>query len=692
MKKLHSKPPFCLLPGDTVTVLAPASPFNPDKFNKGLTVLKSMGFEIEIPSGIFSSKGYLAGDDHHRAELLNNAFKSSEIKAIICARGGFGSIRILDKIDYDAICKQPKILIGFSDISSLLTAIYERCGLVTFHGPTVTSLADADKATISALFAILTSEKVLSIYDPGAISLNPGLAKGPVMGGNLTTLCHLVGTPFMPEFSGHILFLEDIGEAPYRIDRMLTQMKMAGCFEGLSGLMLGSFSKCGDLSDVIQVFEDCFAGSDIPILAGFKVGHEKTNIALPIGLEATLNSNEKYLCYHAPSTVRNSDKAICTIKPEQSQPKHKKSFCISGQSSYFDEIDNLMAAAIRKFVFPGAVLLFSRKEEILFHKAYGIGNIFTSCPVNLNTVFDLASLTKPLGTATSIMALVRDGKLFLKDQLGQILPEFKNSEKSEIRIEHLLSHTSGLPDYNPYFKVLEKYPLNERKTQLRQLLVNTSLKNPIGHTTIYSDLGFMILSWIIERTAGCRIDRFLNNEVFGPLCLENLFYQDLHEKKKMAAYAATEICPWRKTLIEGVAHDENAFAVGGIEGHAGLFGTAEDIHGLLKHMLISYRESLSKGLFPTDIVKTFFHRFNNFERALGFDTPSDQNSSAGHFFSRDSVGHLGFTGTSFWMDLQRSIIIILLTNRIHPDRNNENLRNFRPVLHDAIMSNILKPL
>jgi muramoyltetrapeptide carboxypeptidase len=307
MKKKHPTLPIGLVPGDTIAVLAPASPFNHDKFFRGLSIIKSMGFEIEIPQGLFSSsKGYLAGDDNHRAELLNNAFKSTEIKAIICARGGFGSIRILDKVDYDAIGKNPKIFIGFSDISSLLTTIYEKCGIVTFHGPTLTSLADADKETISALLTILTSEKMVSISDSNAIIIKSGMAKGPVMGGNLTTLCHLVGTPFEPEYSGHILFLEDRGEAPYRIDRMLTQMKMAGCFEGLLGMILGSFSECGNKSDVIQIFADCFAGFDFPILAGVKVGHEITNIALPIGLKATLNSDEKYLCYHAPSKISNS--------------------------------------------------------------------------------------------------------------------------------------------------------------------------------------------------------------------------------------------------------------------------------------------------------------------------------------------------------------------------------------------------
>jgi serine-type D-Ala-D-Ala carboxypeptidase len=379
------------------------------------------------------------------------------------------------------------------------------------------------------------------------------------------------------------------------------------------------------------------------------------------------------------------------MKPEHKrESKQKNSLYLSGQSTNFIEIDNLMMAAVRKFVFPGAVLLFSKNGSILFHKAYGIGNIFSRCPVNQNTMFDLASLTKPLATATSIMALVRDGKLTLESRLGQIISEFKNTEMNEIRIDNLLSHTSGLPDYHPYFSVLEKYPLGERKTQLRNILVNTPLENPIGSQTLYSDLGFMILSWIIERAARCRIDRFVNDEVFKPIGVENLFYQDLQYKKKNAEYAATEICPWRKILVEGVVHDENAFAVGGIEGHAGLFGTAEDIHRLLEHILTIYTDDFFKGLFPAPLVKIFLQRFNNFNRALGFDRPSDENSSSGHLFSRESVGHLGFTGTSFWMDLQRSIIIILLTNRIHPDRKNEKIKQFRPLLHDAIMSKILK--
>ena len=691
MKMRHTKIPTCLVPGDTIYVLAPSSPFNPDKFNQGLDILKSLGFNLHIPPGLFESRGYLAGDDDHRAKLFNDAFKSGEIKAVMCARGGFGSVRILDRIDYRSICHNPKIFIGFSDISSLLANIYQRCGLVTFHGPTVASLADADKKTVDAMFSAVTSEKVLCLHSPDAVSLRSGFAKGPVIGGNLTTLCHLAGTPFAPDYRDHILFLEDTGEAPYRIDRMLTQMKMAGYFDRVAGMILGNFTDCGTLEDVIKVFKDCLADFDFPILAGFQIGHEATNITLPIGIEATLNSDEKYLCYHAPCSVRNTTEKVCFKTADQRGLKDRTAISLPVRSSSFHEINNLMIEAVKKFIFPGSVLLFSKNGSILFHKAYGIRNIFSNSPVSLNTVFDLASLTKPLAVATSIMVLVRDGKLDLQERIWKILPEFKKSKMNKIGIEHLLSHSSGLTDYIPYFKILEKFPFHERKTRLRSLLVNAPLKNPVGCTTLYSDLGYMILSWIIERTANRKIDELLNDEVFRALGLENLFYHNFYNQKKIVAeYAATEICPWRKTLMEGIVHDENAFAVGGIEGHAGLFGTAENIHRLLMHFLTLNNDSYFRGLIPNDLVKIFFQRFKGFERTLGYDTPSNGNSSSGSLFSRESVGHLGFTGTSFWIDLNRSIIVILLTNRIHPDRKNENLKFFRPILHDAIMGKILK--
>jgi CubicO group peptidase (beta-lactamase class C family) len=153
-------------------------------------------------------------------------------------------------------------------------------------------------------------------------------------------------------------------------------------------------------------------------------------------------------------------------------------------------------------------------------------------------------------------------------------------------------------------------------------------------------------------------------------------------------FAATEQCPWRKDLLVGRVHDENTYVMGGVQGHAGLFGTAVDVHRLLVELLSAYHGRPLAGCFEPDLVRLFFQRWAGTDRTLGFDTPSVENSSSGRFFSTNTVGHLGFTGTSFWMDLDQAVIVILLTNRIHPTRNNETIRQFRPKLHDAVMKRI----
>jgi CubicO group peptidase (beta-lactamase class C family) len=151
-------------------------------------------------------------------------------------------------------------------------------------------------------------------------------------------------------------------------------------------------------------------------------------------------------------------------------------------------------------------------------------------------------------------------------------------------------------------------------------------------------------------------------------------------------FAATERCPWRDTIIEGVVHDENAYAVGGIEGHAGLFGTAKDVYRLLSVLLTDFYGQSESILFEKKLMQTFFIRAGSSGRPLGFDAPSSTGASCGQYFSKKSVGHLGFTGTSFWMDLDRGVIVILLTNRVHPSRDNVKIKAFRPQLHDVVMT------
>jgi len=297
-KKRKLLKPEALQKGDLIGIIAPAGPFDQKKFQQGIEELKKMGFKLSIPSELYEKNGYFAGTDEHRADLLNRFFHDNNIKAIVCARGGFGSLRILPLIDFDMIRDNPKIFVGFSDISAILLTLNKKCGLITFHGPMVTTLAEADQKSKGLFFSTLTDDKKLEVILQRGTSIKPGISSGIVFGGNLATLCHLLGTPFEPSFEGGILILEDVGEVPYKLDRMLSQMKLAGCFDGLAGLALGSFKGCGKYDDIYRIVEDVFKEDDIPILAGFEAGHVNSNITFPIGLPATLDANSSKIVFH----------------------------------------------------------------------------------------------------------------------------------------------------------------------------------------------------------------------------------------------------------------------------------------------------------------------------------------------------------------------------------------------------------
>ena len=352
-------------------------------------------------------------------------------------------------------------------------------------------------------------------------------------------------------------------------------------------------------------------------------------------------------------------------------------------------VDVLMRQAVSDGVFPGAVLLVSREGSIACHNAYGFADLFARRSMTTETIFDLASLTKPLATALAVMRLVQQGDIGTEQNLGDILPAFKEDEKSTIKVRQLLHHSSGLTDYRPYYKEIGHLPIEKRKQALRKLLVIEPLIHPIGTKVVYSDLGFMILEWIVEQVSGKRLDRFVSDMIYGPLGLDRLFFIDLNAKKPQGVFAATELCPWRKILLSGQVHDENAYVVGGVQGHAGLFGTAAAVHMLTSELLYAYQGTRPNRLFQTEMLRLFFKRLPNTDKALGFDAPALKNSSAGSYFSANSVGHLGFTGTSFWMDLDRFIIVILLSNRVHPSRDNDAIKQFRPMLHDEVMVNLL---
>ncbi len=344
-------------------------------------------------------------------------------------------------------------------------------------------------------------------------------------------------------------------------------------------------------------------------------------------------------------------------------------------------------------VYPGAVLLAAQSGEIVFLEAVGHRSLMLGpAPMHRKTIFDLASLTKPLATTLAIMKLVDDGIMDLDQPLDTLLPCHVPEEKRPISPRMLLSHSSGFLDWQPIYLELDRYPLRERKGILRGELLRIPLTFDPGQGTLYSDLGFMMLEWLIEETTGGPMNRFLDRYFYSPLSLERTFIYDtaLPRQFKAEQFAATEDCPWRAKVIQGTVHDENAHVLGGYSGHAGLFGTAEEAY-LLANLLMRHFHGSQDDYLRPKTVRAFFTRqmpLGDGTWALGWDTPSLENSSSGSYFSNNSVGHLGFTGTSIWMDLDRDIVVIFLTNRVHPTRNNQKIKVFRPRLHDAIMGEL----
>jgi muramoyltetrapeptide carboxypeptidase len=517
------KPPV-LRPGDTVGIAAPASPFDEDAFEAGLQTLRDMGFEIKVPGQIFEKQGYLAGTDRQRASLLIELFEDDTVQAILCARGGFGSMKLLPLLDFGLIKTHPKPLVGYSDITALLVAIYKKCGMTTFHGPLVTTLGKGSSETRFSFMGAVASSSPIRLKPKAPHIVHPGKATGPVLGGNLTVLTTLLGTPYQPSFKGHILFLEDRGEALYRIDRMLSQLQLAGCLDQVVGVVLGSFLDCGPLDQIHSIVRKAFH-KKVPILGGFDLGHGDENLTLPLGIPAELDT--------AAGALRFRETAVTNASVHR--------------GTFMKSVQKMMRQAVDEGVFPGAVLMVSQKGGMAFRKAFGFASLCPERSMKEDTFFDLASLTKPLATVVSYLILAQRGVLNLDDTLGRLLPAFDGTDKKDITVRQLLSHSSGLPAYRLYFEKLRDLPQETRREALKNSLMREPLVPTPATTCLYSDLGFMILQMILEKSTGTPLDLFVNHAVYEPLGIPDLFFNRLEgsENKRSCSYAATEHCPWR---------------------------------------------------------------------------------------------------------------------------------------------------
>lgn len=293
--------PVVLRSGDCIGLIAPSSPFEGDAAKAGIRFLEAKGFRVRHLSGFFNRrKGFLAGEDEQRAEEVRLMFEDPEVKAIFVVRGGYGALRILERLDPEVVTSNPKIFMGYSDVTCLLLFLLEACGLVCFHGPLVNEMGSLTALTERYLLRILTEPEPLGTV-PLVDSkwIHKGVAKGRLIGGNLSTLCSTLGTPWEVRTEDRILFLEDRGEKPYRIDRMLVQLKQAGKLSSIRGLLFGSMITerharygSGDEAVMNEVLFENTKDLGVPVLCGLPVGHGKENIPLPMGVLAELNGEK----------------------------------------------------------------------------------------------------------------------------------------------------------------------------------------------------------------------------------------------------------------------------------------------------------------------------------------------------------------------------------------------------------------
>jgi CubicO group peptidase (beta-lactamase class C family) len=346
----------------------------------------------------------------------------------------------------------------------------------------------------------------------------------------------------------------------------------------------------------------------------------------------------------------------------------------------FAEVDRIVEAAIADQAFPGAVVAVGHRGELVHLAAFGRQTYAVDAPaVEIGTIFDLASLTKVVATTTAAMILVDEGKLDLDAPVARYLPAFTGPGKERVSVRHLLAHAAGIEWWAPLFREIEG------KAAYVERIEAMPLASEPGAKEVYSDLGIILLGAVLEKVSGSPLDRFVAERVFAPLGMRETLFRPPAEL--LPRIAPTERDEWRGRVIHGEVHDENAFAMNGVAPHAGLFSTAPDLSRFAQ-MMLDHGRADGHRIVERATIDLFTHRAGivpGSDRALGWDSKSAVGSTAGALFSASSFGHTGFTGTSLWIDPERELYLILLTNRVHPTRENRRIAQVRPAVADAVV-------
>jgi CubicO group peptidase (beta-lactamase class C family) len=348
----------------------------------------------------------------------------------------------------------------------------------------------------------------------------------------------------------------------------------------------------------------------------------------------------------------------------------------------FEKVRKVILTAIKDGAFPSAVVAIMKDDRVLFHDAFGS---FTydkhSTKTDTNAIYDMASLTKVLATTMCVMKLYDDGKLRLEDSLTKFIPEFGKRGKAGITIKHLLLHNSGLVAFRQYEKFCDN------RAQMLAHIFNDTLRAPIGDTTIYSDVNFILLGELIERISGKALDQFYKETFVDPLGLKSTMFnppESLYVRIPPVEADSLWRFQWKRPRV----HDPRAALAEGVAGHAGLFSSSSDILVLARLMLNGGIVNGKRMIKPQTIALFTQRDSEKSTRALGWDTRSAKESSAGELLSMRSFGHTGYTGTSIWIDPNRSLAVVFLTNRVYPTSANIKIRKVRQLLHNAVIESL----
>jgi CubicO group peptidase (beta-lactamase class C family) len=351
---------------------------------------------------------------------------------------------------------------------------------------------------------------------------------------------------------------------------------------------------------------------------------------------------------------------------------------------YLDSLRLYLNQAISDSAFPGCAISIGYKGNLIFEQSFGYFTYDTNSQiVKVNSIFDLASLTKVVATTTITMILFDQGRLDLDQKVVDIVPAFEGDQKNKVTIRHLLTHTSGMPGWVRFYLELQG------KERIVQEICDMDLKNDPGTVYVYSDLGMIMMQKILETITNKPLDQLVRDYITTPMNMKNTYYNP--DSSLINQIVPTEISDWHQKLVHGFVHDENTYAMGGVSGHAGLFSTVQDL-SVFCQMYLNGGVYDDKRILKSETIQLFTARQNIVEgstRALGWDTRSEKHSMAGEYMSMQAFGHSGFTGTTIWIDPVNQVFVVLLSNRVYPTRENRKISSVRPIIHNYAMRSVL---